>query len=91
MVAAGICNFHVMKTKWRSGRWQTADGKPFANYWMHAAFLNFGQEKMSKSRGNFFMLREVLDKLEAAVGTQRGATVRFFFGRGHYGGVVNDS
>lgn len=52
-----------------------ATGKPFAKYWMHAAFLNFDSEKMSKSLGNFFTLREVLDKLDAV---QAGETVRFF-------------
>ncbi len=65
---------------------EAANGKPFANYWMHAAFLNFDQEKMSKSLGNFFTLREVLDKLDAVQG---GETVRFFLMRGHYRSEVN--
>jgi len=56
-------------------------GHPFVNYWMHAAFLNMASEKMSKSLGNFFTAREVLDKLDPVQG---GETVRFFLLRGHY-------
>ncbi|MBL8518038.1 MAG: cysteine--tRNA ligase [Betaproteobacteria bacterium] len=58
-----------------------ATGKPLARYWMHAAFLNFDSEKMSKSLGNFFTAREVLNKLDP---TQGGEVVRFFLLRGHY-------
>jgi cysteinyl-tRNA synthetase len=65
---------------------EAANGKPFANIWMHAAFLNFDQEKMSKSLGNFFTLREVLNKLDPVQG---GETVRFFLMRGHYRSEVN--
>jgi cysteinyl-tRNA synthetase len=61
-------------------------GKPFARYWMHAAFLNFDSEKMSKSLGNFFTLREVLNKLDPLQG---GETVRFFLLRGHYRSEIN--
>ncbi len=56
-------------------------GKPLANFWMHAAFLNFDSEKMSKSLGNFFTAREVLNKLDAIQG---GEVLRFFLLRGHY-------
>jgi cysteinyl-tRNA synthetase len=55
--------------------------RPFVNYWMHAAFLNIDREKMSKSLGNFFTTREVLDKLDAVQG---GEQLRFFLLRGHY-------
>jgi cysteinyl-tRNA synthetase len=65
---------------------EAANGKPFANFWMHAAFLNFDQEKMSKSLGNFFTLREVLNKLDPVQG---GETVRFFLMRGHYRSEIN--
>jgi cysteinyl-tRNA synthetase len=65
-----------------------ASGRPFARYWMHAAFLNFDAEKMSKSLGNFFTLREVLDKLDAVQG---GETVRYFLMRGHYRSEINYS
>ncbi|MDX2217858.1 MAG: cysteine--tRNA ligase [Burkholderiales bacterium] len=58
-----------------------ASGKPLARYWMHAAFLNFDSEKMSKSLGNFFTAREVLNKLDPIQG---GEVVRFFLLRGHY-------
>jgi cysteinyl-tRNA synthetase len=65
-----------------------ATGKHFARYWMHAAFLNFDSEKMSKSLGNFFTLREVLNKLDAVQG---GETVRYFLLRGHYRSEINYS
>lgn len=42
-------------------------GKPFVNYWMHNGFITINSEKMSKSLGNFFLLREVLDKFPADV------------------------
>ena len=58
-----------------------ASGHAFANLWMHAAFLNFDSEKMSKSLGNFFTVREVLNKLNPVRG---GEEVRFFLLRGHY-------
>jgi cysteinyl-tRNA synthetase len=53
----------------------------FARYWMHSAFLNMGDEKMSKSLGNFFMTRDALDKLDPVQG---GEQLRFFLVRGHY-------
>jgi cysteinyl-tRNA synthetase len=56
-------------------------GHPFVNYWMHAAFLNMDREKMSKSLGNVFTAREILNKLDAVQG---GEVVRFFLLRGHY-------
>ena len=56
-------------------------GHPFVNVWVHAAFLNFDSEKMSKSLGNFFTAREVLNKLNPVRG---GEEVRFFLLRGHY-------
>lgn len=46
--------------------------KPFANYWMHNAFLNINKEKMSKSLGNFFTLRQIFEKINPQV-------LRFFF------------
>ena len=56
-------------------------GHPFVNVWMHGAFLNFDSEKMSKSLGNFFTVRDVLNKLNPVRG---GEEVRFFLLRGHY-------
>jgi cysteinyl-tRNA synthetase len=62
--------------------------RPFVNYWMHSAFLNIDHEKMSKSLGNFFTTRDVLDKLDAVQG---GEQVRFFLLRGHYRSELNYS
>jgi cysteinyl-tRNA synthetase len=70
------------------GLFEQGAGKKFARYWMHAAFLNFDEEKMSKSVGNFFTLRQVLDKLDPVQG---GETVRFFLMRGHYRSEINYS
>ncbi|MBL8521714.1 MAG: cysteine--tRNA ligase [Betaproteobacteria bacterium] len=61
-------------------------GHAFVNLWMHAAFLNFDSEKMSKSLGNFFTIREVLNKLNPVRG---GEEVRFFLLRGHYRSEIN--
>ena len=58
-----------------------ANGKTFSRYWMHAAFLNMGDEKMSKSLGNFFMTRDVLDSLDRVQGPEQ---LRYFLVRGHY-------
>ena len=61
-----------------------AFGKPMARYWMHNGFLNIDNEKMSKSLGNFFTIREVLKKFDAE-------TLRFFFVRTHYRSGINYS
>jgi cysteinyl-tRNA synthetase len=58
----------------------------FVSYWMHAAFLNFDQAKMSKSLGNFFTTRDVLDQLDPVQG---GEQLRFFLMRGHYRSEIN--
>ena len=57
---------------------------PFVNYWMHNEFIRVDNEKMSKSLGNFFTIREVLQKYDAEV-------VRFFIIRTHYRSPVNYS
>ncbi|MDA0225468.1 MAG: cysteine--tRNA ligase [Proteobacteria bacterium] len=54
-----------------------ANGAPFANLWMHNEFVRVDEEKMSKSLGNFFILRDVLKVFDAEV-------VRFFILRAHY-------
>lgn len=59
-------------------------GKAFAKYWMHSAFLNVNNEKMSKSLNNFFTAREILDKYEPDV-------VRLFMLSGHYRTQLNFS
>jgi cysteinyl-tRNA synthetase len=59
-------------------------GKPFVKYWMHNGFVRVDEEKMSKSLGNFFTVREVLKKYDAEV-------VRFFILRAHYRSPLNYS
>lgn len=61
-----------------------ATGKPFVKYWMHNGFLNIEGEKMSKSLGNFFTVREILDKYHPAV-------IRMFFLLKHYRSPINFS
>jgi cysteinyl-tRNA synthetase len=61
-----------------------ATGKTFVNYWMHNGFVQIDSEKMSKSLGNFFTIREVLEKFDAEV-------VRFFIARAHYRSPLNYS
>jgi cysteinyl-tRNA synthetase len=61
-----------------------ASGKPFVNYWMHNGFVRVDDEKMSKSLGNFFTIREVLKAYDAEV-------VRFFILRAHYRSGLNYS
>lgn len=56
----------------------------FANYWLHNGFLNINDEKMSKSLGNFFTLRDVLNEYNAEV-------IRFFMLRTHYRSPLNFS
>jgi cysteinyl-tRNA synthetase len=61
-----------------------ATGQPFVNTWMHNGFLNIDNEKMSKSLGNFFTIRDVLKRYD-------GETVRFFMLRTHYRSPFNFS
>ena len=61
-----------------------AHGQTFVNYWMHNGFVRVDDEKMSKSLGNFFTIREVLKKYDAEV-------VRFFILRAHYRSPLNYS
>jgi cysteinyl-tRNA synthetase len=61
-----------------------ANGKPLAKYWLHNGFVRVDNEKMSKSLGNFFTIREVLAKYDAE-------TVRFFMVRVHYRTGLNYS
>ncbi|MDQ0590675.1 cysteine--tRNA ligase [Variovorax paradoxus] len=61
-----------------------ATGKPLANYWMHNGFIVTDNEKMSKSLGNFFLIRDVLKKYDAE-------TIRFFVVRAHYRRPLNYS
>ena len=59
-------------------------GKKFANYWMHSAYVNVNNVKMSKSLKNFFTAREVLEEYSADV-------IRFFMLSAHYRAQINFS
>ena len=61
-----------------------AFGHPFVNHWLHNGFLNVDNEKMSKSLGNFFTIRDVLKRYD-------GETLRFFMLRTHYRSPFNFS
>ena len=61
-----------------------AHGHTFVNYWMHNGFVRVDNEKMSKSLGNFFTVREILARFDAEV-------VRFFILRAHYRSPLNYS
>ena len=61
-----------------------ANEKPLARFWVHNGFVRLDNEKMSKSLGNFFTIREVLAKYDAE-------TVRFFLVRAHYRSALNYS
>jgi cysteinyl-tRNA synthetase len=52
-------------------------GRPLARFWLHNGFLNINQEKMSKSLGNFFTIREILEEFDAAA-------LRHYFLASHY-------
>mgnify|MGYP000296491088 FL=1 len=59
-----------------------AHGHAYVNYWMHNGFIRVDNEKMSKSLGNFFTIRDVLTQFDAEV-------VRFFILRAHYRSPLN--
>ena len=61
-----------------------ANGKPLARFWVHNGFVRVDNEKMSKSLGNFFTIREVLAQYDPE-------TVRFFILRAHYRSALNYS
>ncbi|HKV95912.1 MAG TPA: cysteine--tRNA ligase [Gammaproteobacteria bacterium] len=63
---------------------EAATGEPFVNLWMHNGFVNVDEEKMSKSLGNFFTVREVLKKYRPEV-------VRYFILNSHYRSPLNYS
>jgi cysteinyl-tRNA synthetase len=63
---------------------EAATDEKFANYWMHNGFVQIDEEKMSKSLGNFFTVREVLERYQPEV-------VRFFIVASHYRSPLNYS
>ena len=63
---------------------EAANGKLFAKYWLHNGFINVDNKKMSKSLGNFFTLRDIVQSIPYDV-------VRFFILSGHYRSPINFS
>jgi cysteinyl-tRNA synthetase len=63
---------------------EAANGVPFAKYWMHNAFLNIDNRKMSKSLGNFFTVRDILEHYD-------GQVLRYFMLTVHYRSPLNFS
>ena len=63
---------------------QAATGQPFVNYWMHNGFVRVDDEKMSKSLGNFFTVREILKNY-------RAEEIRYFILASHYRSPLNYS
>jgi len=63
---------------------EAANGQQFVRYWMHNGFVNINAEKMSKSLGNFFTIREVLDRYDSEV-------LRFFLLSAHYRSPIDFS
>ncbi len=63
---------------------ECCNGVPFAHYWLHNAFLNIDNRKMSKSLGNFFTVREIKEKYDLQI-------LRFFMLSAHYRSPLNFS
>lgn len=63
---------------------EAATGKPFAKYWMHNGYINVNNEKMSKSKGNFFTVRDIAQKYDLKI-------VRLFMLSAHYRNPINFS
>ena len=63
---------------------EACNGEKFVNYWMHNGFVRINEEKMSKSLGNFFILREVLE-------SYRAEEIRYFIVSSHYRSPLNYS
>lgn len=63
---------------------EACTGSKFVNYWIHFGFLNIRDEKMSKSLGNFFTAREIVNKFSPEV-------IRLFLSQSHYAGPLNFS
>lgn len=63
---------------------EAATGEQYVNYWMHVGFINVDGEKMSKSLGNFFTIRDVMEKFHPEV-------IRYFIVSSHYRSPINFS
>jgi cysteinyl-tRNA synthetase len=66
------------------GQERSESDAPWVNYWMHNGHIRVNQEKMSKSLGNFFLIRDVLKRYDPEV-------IRFFMLRAHYRSPINYS
>lgn len=63
---------------------EAANGKPFARYWMHNGYITIDNEKMAKSKGNFFTVREIAEEYDYEI-------IRFFMMSAHYRNAINYS
>lgn len=63
---------------------EAASGKPFAHYWLHNGYINIDNVKMSKSKGNFFTVRDIVKEFDYEV-------IRFFMLSAHYRSPINFS
>lgn len=63
---------------------EAASGKPFANFWLHNGYINIDNVKMSKSKGNFFTVRDIVKEFDYEV-------LRFFMLSAHYRSPINFS
>ncbi|MDR3363515.1 MAG: cysteine--tRNA ligase [Clostridiales Family XIII bacterium] len=63
---------------------EAANGVPFSNYWMHNGYITIAGEKMAKSKGNFFTVRDILKNYD-------GEAVRYFLLAGHYRSPIDFS
>ncbi len=63
---------------------EAANGKKYVDYWMHNGYITIDNEKMSKSKGNFFTVRDILKEYD-------GEIIRFFLLSGHYRSPINFS
>ena len=61
---------------------EAVTGKTFVNYWVHNGFININNQKMSKSKGNFFTVRDIIKKYEPEI-------IRFFMMTAHYRKPIN--
>jgi cysteinyl-tRNA synthetase len=69
---------------------ESGDGSPWVQTWMHCGALRVGAEKMSKSLGNFWTIRDALAATDGQYGVDNGKeTLRFFLVRSHYRSAIN--
>ena len=75
MVVVRIYSFRTMKNEIAQS--EACTGSKYVNYWIHNGFVRINEEKMSKSLGNFFTVRDVLKHIKAE-------TLRYFILASHY-------